>query len=213
MHDIQSRRQETPPRSTKHPHDAPTEEATPGPSSCPSTPRKRRRLSQSAHPVHSDDALLTSSVVREHGQQADYQLNMSTVVGSLQNHLSASHNLVYDEPLLTPPGHSEVIKNQPRLMYYTEEPNVGQGFIKEIAFSSDGRMICSPFGYGVRLLTFDSECHELCDLDIGSPCQLHEVASNMSHTKEVVTTKFSPTHCLLVTGCLNGKVDFHQPVL
>ena len=107
----------------------------------------------------------------------------------------------------------KIHQNRPRLIHYIEEPNVGRGFIKEIAFSSDGRLICSPFGFGVRLLSFDSQCRELCDCSGDSSTQLHEVATNMSHTKEVVTTKFSPTHCLLVTGCLRGKVDFHQPVL
>lgn len=100
-----------------------------------------------------------------------------------------------------------------RLLYYTEEPNVGKGFIKELCFSSDGRIICSPFGFGVRLLSFDPKCRELCDCVPASPVQLYEVGSCMSHANVVVTSKFSPNHCLLVSGCFNGRVAFHQPVL
>ena len=102
--------------------------------------------------------------------------------------------------------------NRPRLTHYIEEPNVGRGFIKEISFNHDGRLICSPFGFGVRLLAFSDSCSELCDCVPTSPVQLYEVTSNITHSSVVVTTKFSPTHGL-VSGCLDGKVDFHQPVL
>ena len=99
------------------------------------------------------------------------------------------------------------------LTHYIEEPNVGRGFIKEIGFNRDGRLVCSPFGFGVRLLAFSDTCAELCDCVPERPVQLCELTANMTHTSVVVTTKFSPTHCLLVSGCLSGKVDFHQPVL
>ncbi len=105
-------------------------------------------------------------------------------------------------------------ENSSRLTYYTEEPNVGRGFIKEVNFSSDGRLIASPYGFGLRLLAFSPDCQELCDVQSSrEPRELYELTSNMSHNTPVVATKFSPTHCLLVTGCLSGKVDFHQPVL
>ena len=42
-----------------------------------------------------------------------------------------------------------------------EESNQGRGFIKEICFSSDGRVIGSPYGFGIRLLAFDPECRDL----------------------------------------------------
>ena len=100
-----------------------------------------------------------------------------------------------------------------RLLYYTEEPNVARGFIKEICFSSDGRLICSPFGFGVRLLGFDPLCSELCDVVPSQPIRLYEVANCLSHSNIVVTCKFSPRHCMFVSGCLSGKVMFHQPVL
>ena len=106
-----------------------------------------------------------------------------------------------------------------KLIYYVEEPNMGRGFIKEPCFSNDGRVICSPFAHGVRLLGFDSECNEVEDgLQVSSnnnnkPHELQEVASVYSHQNLVVTTKYSPTHQLLVTGCLDGQVGFHQPLL
>lgn len=104
-----------------------------------------------------------------------------------------------------------------KLMYYVVEPNMGRGFIKEPCFSYDGRIICSPFAHGVRLLSFDSDCRELEDKTEGQmpkkASELQEVASVYSHQNLVVATKYSPTTHLLVTGCLDGQVCFHQPML
>ncbi|XP_044737300.1 DDB1- and CUL4-associated factor 10 [Chrysoperla carnea] len=107
-----------------------------------------------------------------------------------------------------------VYKNMPRLTHFIEEPNVGKGFIKEQCFSPDGRLICSPFGYGIRLLAFSPQCHELstCVPDDG-PVRLFELGTNMCHSDIVVSSKFSPKHCLLVTGCLSGKIVWHQPAM
>lgn len=102
-------------------------------------------------------------------------------------------------------------KNRARLSHYIEEPNVGRGFIKEICFSNDGRLICSPFGNGVRMLAFDRSCHELCDSVPRSPVALQEIVTNTNRGGTVVSNKFSPTDALLVTGCLEGKIGFHQP--
>ena len=107
----------------------------------------------------------------------------------------------------------KIYDNRPRLLYHIEEPNVGRGFIKEMCFSSDGRLVCSPFAYGTRLLALDEKCSELCDVSPVRPRSFHEVRSCMTHQNVVLSTKFSPTHCLFVSGCLNGEVMFHQPVL
>lgn len=107
-------------------------------------------------------------------------------------------------------------RNRARLLHFIEEPNVGRGFIKELCFSGDGRLVCSPFGFGVRLLSFDPECSELCDITPTNPIRplrMYEVENCVSHSNVVVTCKFSPKHCLFVSGCLSGKVAFHQPVL
>ncbi|XP_012143916.1 DDB1- and CUL4-associated factor 10 homolog isoform X2 [Megachile rotundata] len=113
------------------------------------------------------------------------------------------------------PRNRMIHQNTPRLTHYIEEPNVGSGYIKELCFSADGRLICSPFGYGVRLLSFSSDCSELsnCVPPFNESVQLHELAANISHTGIVVSTKFSPRHCLLVSGCLGGTIVWHQPVV
>ncbi|XP_014486888.1 PREDICTED: DDB1- and CUL4-associated factor 10 [Dinoponera quadriceps] len=113
------------------------------------------------------------------------------------------------------PRNHKIHQNTPRLTHYIEEPNVGSGYIKELCFSADGRLICSPFGYGVRLLAFSSDCTELsnCVPPANESVQLHELATSVSHSDIVVSTKFSPRHCLLVSGCLSGKIVWHQPVV
>ena len=45
-----------------------------------------------------------------------------------------------------------------KLTHYLQESNQGRGFIKEVSFSPDGRIIASPFAYGIRLLAFNSDC-------------------------------------------------------
>jgi hypothetical protein len=112
------------------------------------------------------------------------------------------------------PRNQHIHQNVNRLTHFIEEPNVGRGFIKELCFSADGRLICSPFGYGVRLLAFSPDCAELSAcIPSKSPVQLYELATNVCHADIVVSTKFSPQHCLLVSGCLSGKIVWHQPVV
>ncbi|XP_073518952.1 DDB1- and CUL4-associated factor 10 isoform X2 [Phyllobates terribilis] len=98
-----------------------------------------------------------------------------------------------------------------RLTHYIEEANVGRGYIKELCFSPDGRMIASPHGYGVRLLGFDSQCSELVDCMPKEAGTLQEICSLYSHKDVVLTTKFSPTHCQVASGCLSGRVSLYQP--
>uniref|UniRef100_A0A0K8TEF6 Uncharacterized protein n=1 Tax=Lygus hesperus TaxID=30085 RepID=A0A0K8TEF6_LYGHE len=112
------------------------------------------------------------------------------------------------------PKNHKIHENVPRLTHYIEESNVGKGFIKELCFSADGRLICSPFGYGVRLLAFSPDCSELssCVPEQGA-VKLHQIGAKVCHSDIVVSTKFSPRHCLLVSGCLTGRIVWHQPVL
>lgn len=101
-----------------------------------------------------------------------------------------------------------------RLIYFTKENNSGRGFIKESCFSSDGRILISPFANGVRLLAFDDQCRELCDCKPvvpEQPRELHTLKQITSHTKVVLTTRFSPTHNLFVTGGMDGSVAFLSP--
>ncbi|XP_059611524.1 DDB1- and CUL4-associated factor 10 homolog [Phlebotomus argentipes] len=109
-----------------------------------------------------------------------------------------------------------VQQNAKRMLYYIEEPNIGKRFIKELCFSSDGRIICSPYGYGIRLLSFNRECSELsaCVDGVDAKAQkLTELKVMKCHSDIVVSTKFNPRLPLLVTGCLNGKIVWLQPVL
>ncbi|CAG2165488.1 unnamed protein product [Oppiella nova] len=106
-----------------------------------------------------------------------------------------------------------VYKNSPRLKYYIEELNESQGFIKELCFSGDGRVVCSPYQFGYRLLSFDSKCSEMSDCVSNEPKVLYELKRSLCHPDSVVTTKFSPTHCQIASGCLKGRVVFSQPIL
>jgi len=112
------------------------------------------------------------------------------------------------------PQDAKLHKNVQRLTHYVEECNKGKGFIKEQSFSPCGRFIASPFGFGVRLLAFSDTCSDLstCAPAQGQPpVKLYEVGSNYGHNEVVLSTAFSPTHWLLATGCLHGRISWHQP--
>lgn len=100
-----------------------------------------------------------------------------------------------------------------RLTHSIQEPNVARGYIKEHCFSSDGRIICSPFGNSARILSFSPECDELSSCVHDTPSELCDLKTLISHKHAVVTCRFSPTHLLLSMGCLGGKVSFYQPKL
>ena len=100
-----------------------------------------------------------------------------------------------------------------RLLYYTREPTDGRGYIKELSVSPDGRLLCSSYGYGIRLLAFDDRCSELCDIQPQAVGELQQVKFLVQHKSTVLTSRFSPTHCLLVSGSMCGRVAFYQPKL
>ncbi|KAH9641117.1 hypothetical protein HF086_000765 [Spodoptera exigua] len=105
-------------------------------------------------------------------------------------------------------------QNKERLLYFKEETNEGKGFIKELCFSSDGRIVCSPFGRGMRLLALNEDCSELpyTVQSVTAPTQLTEIGQSLGiHQDLVVSTKFSPRYHMLVTGCLEGKIVWYQP--
>lgn len=116
------------------------------------------------------------------------------------------------------PSHSKnatakIPQNMRRMLKYIEEPNKGKGFIKELCFSSDGRIICSPYGCGIRLLAFSPDCSELPNTlhPNGEAQPLVALKYVKCHSDIVVSTKFSPRQPLFASGCLNGKVVWHQP--
>lgn len=108
---------------------------------------------------------------------------------------------------------SLVFKNRPRLKYFIEELNENHGFIKELCFSPDGRVVCSPHQFGFRLLSFDNQCSEMSDCLSDEPKVLKEVKQCLCHSDYVLTTKFSPTQWQIASGCLKGRVVFTQPIL
>lgn len=111
-------------------------------------------------------------------------------------------------------------QNSRRLLYYCAEPNEGKGFIKELCFNNDGRLICSPYKCGIRLLSFSPNCEELPSVlpthnykDQIAPQKLHEVLVKPNqHTDIVVSTRFSPRAPICVSGCLNGTISWYQPI-
>ncbi|XP_059165281.1 DDB1- and CUL4-associated factor 10-like [Physella acuta] len=100
-----------------------------------------------------------------------------------------------------------------RLLYSIQEPNVGRGFIKEQSFSSDGRVLASPFANCVRLLAFNQRCSEICDVLPRSPAALQQVAMTLGQKSIVLASTFSPTHCQFVAGAKDGSISFCSPKL
>lgn len=114
-----------------------------------------------------------------------------------------------------------IYQNVKRMTHYAKEANVGHGYIKELSFSPDGRVIVSPFETGFRILSFSPECEEMnhvvgvnrTKIRAEESRELHEVKRILPHAHNVLTTKFSPTHPLIASGCFGGRVVFTQPIL
>ncbi|XP_050077271.1 DDB1- and CUL4-associated factor 10 homolog [Anopheles maculipalpis] len=110
-----------------------------------------------------------------------------------------------------------VATNTPRMLYYIQESSMRQAYIKESCFSPDGRIICSPHENGFRLLSFNENCTQLQHATgiwrNQQPQQLQELKQKQCHSAMVVSSQFSSRYPLLVTGCLRGKIVWHQPAL
>lgn len=100
------------------------------------------------------------------------------------------------------------------MLHYIEEPNQSKGFIKELCFSTDGRFICSPYACGIRILAFDEQGRELpySLSSTGEPQKLQQIQCIEKHSEIVVSTKFSPRVPIVVSGCLQGKILWNQPL-
>ena len=99
------------------------------------------------------------------------------------------------------------------LQGYVKEPNLAGGYIKEVCYNHDGTIICSPFGNGVRLLAFNSECDPFLECLSDGPSELEELKFIASHKSPVLTTRFANHLPILASGCLGGQVSFYQPKL
>jgi len=94
-----------------------------------------------------------------------------------------------------------------KLDSFIEESNSTPGYIKELCYNNNGRLICSPYGYGVRLMSTVNNYEDK------TPKQLKEMKYITSHKNTVLTTRFSPHLTLLASGCLDGQVVFYHPQL
>ncbi|KAH8312098.1 hypothetical protein KR044_009405 [Drosophila immigrans] len=115
-------------------------------------------------------------------------------------------------------GPHTILVNARKLLYYASETNNKPGFIKEPGFSADGRIICSPYANGVRLLGYQGDCSDypndqMIDQVKDKPRQLVELANIIEHQDVVLCAKFSPREPLLVTGCNQGEVAWYRPYL
>nr|XP_013097944.1 unnamed protein product [Stomoxys calcitrans] len=127
-------------------------------------------------------------------------------------------------PLILPPKRNDycgriIFENPKKLMFYIQEPNKGKGFIKEPSFSADGRIVCSPYDNGIRLLGYSDTCSEYprhfreIDTIKQKPRGLHVLKELRCHEDKVLSSKFSPREPLLATGCKSGKVVWYHPIL
>lgn len=113
-----------------------------------------------------------------------------------------------------PDDRNRIILNLPRLTHFIKEKSVGKGYIKELCFSSDGRIICSPYDTGIRLLGFNEHMQEMCYCVPNQPKELYTIAEmNNYHPDVVVSCKFNPRHYQMVSGCLGGEIVWYKPIL
>ncbi|KAK4875079.1 hypothetical protein RN001_011501 [Aquatica leii] len=113
-----------------------------------------------------------------------------------------------------PEDRNRIILNLPRLTHFIKEKSVGKGYIKELCFSSDGRIICSPYDTGIRLLGFNEHMQEMCYCVPNQPKELYTIAEmNNYHPDVVVSCKFNPRHYQMVSGCLGGEIVWYKPIL
>ncbi|XP_054167408.1 DDB1- and CUL4-associated factor 10-like [Oppia nitens] len=176
----------------------------------PSHMKPIKKLSNDNESQISQESQLDSfdEVLRDSQLSDSSIIVISNQIGSTQPHTTVVHQSRHVSK-----NNGYVYENIPRLKYYIEELNQSHGFIKELCFSSDGRVICSPYHFGYRLLTFDDKCSEMSDCVSNEPKLLCKLKTNLSHPDYVVTTKFCPTHCQIASGCLKGRVVFSQPIL
>lgn len=113
-----------------------------------------------------------------------------------------------------PQDRYRILKNLPRLTHFVQEMPVGKGYIKELCFSTDGRLVCSPYNKGVRLLGFNEHLQELSYCVPENPKKLFTLAKMENyHPNVVVSCKFNPRHYQLVSGCLGGQIVWYKPIL
>lgn len=108
----------------------------------------------------------------------------------------------------------KIIKNIPRLTHFIQEAPVGKNYLKEVCYSNDGRIICSPFENGIRLFAYNEDCQEVCYCVGDGRQDLHTIATLPNeHKQPVVGCKFNPVHYQMVSACLEGNIHWYKPIL
>ena len=140
----------------------------------------------------------------------------------IKNHAIQQELLsLYDlrAPAYNPPD--PIVRNEKNYLKNTEEMIIEDSLdiIKEIHFSSDGKVLASPHNNGARLLSLDLHCTSADTFfDDRFHCPAHtphmDVVQTLSgHSASVLTCRFAHHDMLLATGCLEGVVCFHHPQL
>ena len=140
--------------------------------------------------------------------------------------LSLEMSLLYDVQL----------KGLPKKPFYSMQDVVGNilkyhdqnssssvlDYIKEISFSSDGRILATPQLNGVQLLAVDSHCTPIdlfyddrysSDEKLCKSLDFNEVGFCTGHEDGVLTCKLNSTTMTLASGCVGGRVIFNTPRL
>ena len=110
------------------------------------------------------------------------------------------------------------------LKYVDEDsPDDSLDFIKEFCFSTDGRVLASPYNESVRLLAVNDKCtpmevyydNRFCSSDKQDKCCDFEVLCTIveGHCSSVLSCRFAHNDMLLGTGSLKGQIFFHKPQL
>ena len=105
---------------------------------------------------------------------------------------------------------------------YIEESCSVLSFIKETSFSSDGRILVSPFGNKVRLFSVDYHCtpidlfhddrYRSTEKELKSS-EFEEVAVYGGHCNTVLSCHLNSWDMCLVSGDVDGRVVFNRPRL
>lgn len=150
--------------------------------------------------------LMNSGIIRNHSLLSDSSTTTAQRA-SVAAEVPGSSSLEDSEV-----NNKKIYQNVPRLTHFTRESNVGKGYIKELCFSADGRIICSPYKRGVRLLGYNEHLQELSHCVPEEPVELVQFAQMEYHPNYVVSCKFNPRHYQMVSGCLDGGIVWYKPI-
>ena len=117
-----------------------------------------------------------------------------------------------------------------------EDGNENIEYIQEISFSQCGRLLSSPFGFGVRVMAFDdglsdyqshmafrtsqlggslekSTVKRLSTCLHVDPQPFYDVTYCFGHRSMVLSSCFSPNHMQVASGSKDGQIILYDVVL